>query len=466
MALEWPIIQSIFTLALPILFANLLQSAYQLTDAFWVWRLGWDAIASVSVSFPITFLMISLGTGFAVAWSTLIAQYVGAKNQKMVNHVAAQTLMMVAVVSLILWAIWYVISPFLLNLMWVTPSVFSSAVGFMRISFVGILFIFGFSMFQSIMRGLWQVTLPMYIVWGTVCLNFILDPLFIYGYWSLPPLWVAGAAMATLLTQWIAAIIGLLILLSGKYGIHLKFEDFRPDYSYIRKAFFLGLPSSIEMSARALWLVVMSFLITSFGTIAVASYGAGSNILQLVMIPAMGLSMATSILVGQNIGAKNIDRATEIAKVSAIIAFLLLSFVGILIFFTAPILIRFFIPNDTSIINWGAVFLRIIALSFGFIGLQLSITWIFRASGNMITTLILSLISQWMIQFPLAYILSKHTSLGLEGIWYSFLLTNILIAIISFAWFLQWSWKRTSLTEDKRIKEEIFEEVIIEEGIR
>src|SRR5450830_300453 len=109
--LEGPIFKSLFILAIPIILANILQAAYQLTDAFWVGRLGSAAIASVSVSFPITFLLISLGAGLAVAGSTFIAQYVGAKDEKMVNHVAAQTLLMVAVISVALGDIGYFLAP-------------------------------------------------------------------------------------------------------------------------------------------------------------------------------------------------------------------------------------------------------------------------------------------------------------------------------------------------------------------
>ncbi len=141
------------------------------------------------------------------------------------------------------------------------------------------------------------------IVLGTVCLNFALDPLFIFGYGNFPGMGVSGAAMATLVTQAIAAIIGLFILIYGNYGIRLKIANFRPDFSYIKKAFSLGLPTSIEMSSRGLGLVAMTFLITSFGTEATASYGAGSTIIQVVMILGMGISMATATLVGQNIGA-------------------------------------------------------------------------------------------------------------------------------------------------------------------
>ncbi|MDD2871024.1 MAG: MATE family efflux transporter [Candidatus Gracilibacteria bacterium] len=466
MSLNGPIIKSIISLSIPILFANLLQSAYQLTDAFWVGRLGGDAVASVSVSFPITFLVISLGSGFAIAGSTLIAQYAGAKNQIMVNHIAAQTLVMVAIVSLFFGSLGYLLAPIILSLMGISQGVYVDALSFLRVSFIGIIFVFAFAMFQSIMRGLGEVKMPMKIVMGTVLLNFLVDPLFIFGYGFVPALGVSGAAMATLITQGIATIIGLYVLLNGKYHIHLKLHDFKPDISYIKKAFRLGFPSSMEMSARSLGMLAITFLIASFGTQAVASYGAGGNVLQLVMIPAMGLSMSTSVLVGQNIGAKNIARASKIAKISSLLGFLLLTFVGIIIFVLAEYFIKFFIPSDISIIDGGAHFLRIVSLTFGFIGLQLATSGVFRAAGNMKTTLAITLIGQWIIQLPVAYYLSKNTTLGIDGIWYSFVITNILTALISVLWFIKGDWKKKTLTSEERIKEKIIEEVIIEEGVR
>ncbi|MDD3145017.1 MAG: MATE family efflux transporter [Candidatus Gracilibacteria bacterium] len=462
-SLNGPIVKSIITLAIPILLTNLLQSAYQLTDAFWVGRLGGDAVASVSVSFPITFFMISLGAGFAVAGTTFIAQYVGAKNFKMVNHVAAQTLLMITVLSIIIGVIGYVFSPNLLHLMGVTDNVFNDALNFLRISFIGMIFVFGFSMFQSIMRGLGEVKMPFKIILGTVLLNLFLDPFFIFGFGSFEGMGVSGAAMATLFTQALASFIGFLILLKGKYGIILKMSDFKPDFVYIKKAFFLGLPSSIEMSARSLGMVIMTFLITSFGTLAIASYGAGGNIMQLIMIFGLGLSMSTSVLVGQNLGAKNITRADEISKVSFIISFLLLSFIGIVTYFLSPYLISFFVPGEEDIIKGGAHLLNIVSLSFGLIGIQMAVNGVFRASGNMNTSLILTLVSQWVIQFPIAYILSKHTSLGLDGIWYSMLITNIIMTIISLLVFFKGDWKKTSLiSPDEKIKEKIYEDAVIE----
>ncbi|MDD4271751.1 MAG: MATE family efflux transporter [Patescibacteria group bacterium] len=464
--LEGSVIKSLLALAIPIILANILQATYQLTDAFWVGRLGGAAVASVSVSFPITFLLVSLGAGFAVAGSTLIAQYVGARNKKMVNHVAAQTLLMVGILSVLLGFIGYLLAPTILRLMGVAPDVFADALGFMRVSMCGLIFIFGFSMFQSIMRGIGQVKMPMFIVLGTVIFNFLLDPMFIFGWGQITGYGVKGAAIATFITQALAAFIGLKILLGGKFYIHLKLADFKPDFKFIKQAFFLGFPASVEQSARALGMAAMTFLIASFGTLAIAAFGVGSNIIQFVFIFGMGLSMAVSVLAGQNIGAGNIKRAAGIARLGAIVSFFTLSVIGIIAFIFAPYFIAFFVPGDQPVIQAGAVFVRFVALTFGFVGVQMALTGVFRASGNMTATMILALVSQWVLLLPLAYLLSKHTRLGVNGMWWAFPIANVIIVIITMAWYAKGDWKKKRLTEDEKFAEQVCEEIIIEEGVR
>src|SRR4051812_22862441 len=193
--LEGPILRSLLKLAIPISVANILQAAYQLIDAFWVGRLGGNAVAAVSVSTPIMFLTIALGAGLAIAGSTLIAQYFGARNQEMVDHVAAQTLLMVVFVSVVLGTLGYIAAPMLLRLMGVAPDVYGGAPGVMRVWFVGIVFNFFFFMFQSLMRGVGRGKLPVYIVLGRVILNFIIAPPLILGWGPIPAFGVMGAAM-------------------------------------------------------------------------------------------------------------------------------------------------------------------------------------------------------------------------------------------------------------------------------
>jgi putative MATE family efflux protein len=462
--LQGPIVTSLFLLAFPIMGANLLQIAYQLIDAFWVGRLGAAAVASVSISMPVMFLMISAGLGFAVAGTTLIAQYVGAGNRAMVDHVAAQTLLTIVALSVVLGAVGFAGAPYLLDLMGTAPDVRDNAIAFLRVSFVSLPFAFLYFMFQSLMRGTGEVTVPLYVVAGTVVLNFVLDPVLIFGMFGLPRLGVTGAAVSTLIAQAVAALVGLRLLMSGRYGIAMSWRSFRPDIAFIRRAFHLGFPASVEQSARGLGMTVMTFLITSFGTTTTASYGVGTNVLNFIVIPAMGFSMATSTLVGQNIGAGNIARAEQVARLAAVITFTALSLAGGICFVFAPHIVAAFVPEDPNVIREGAIFIRTVAWSFGFIGLQFALMGVLRASGNTFEAMLISLISQWVLQFPIAFILSEHTALRAHGLWWSFPVANVATSIIAGIWFARGDWKKRRLiarTEDEAEAQDVAENVLI-----
>lgn len=440
--LEGPIFQSLLKLTLPIILLQLMQAAYQLIDAFWVGRLGGDAVAAVSVTTPFVFLSIAIGAGLAIAGSVLIAQYVGARNQPMVNHVAGQTLLLVLIISIFLGALGFVFAPNLLELMKVSPAVYAGALGFMRFSFIGLVFNFQFIMFTAFMRGVGNPTVPIYIIVGSVVLNFILDPLFIFGWGSVKGVGVMGAAIATLSTQALATVISFIVLFKGKRGIELHLRDFIPDFKYINKAFFLGLPSSIEQSVRGLGVTLMTFLIASHGTLSLASYGVGSNILQVVMVIGMGFSQAISTLVAQNIGAGKITRAARIGRLGGIVSFWSLSTIGLIVFLFAKQVVSFFVPEDPSVIAGAAVFLRTIALTWGFLGIQLAVTGVLKGSGNMVISMILALVSQFVLQFPLAYLLSNHAGMGVQGIWWAFPVSNFIMALIAIGVFFKGDWKK------------------------
>jgi putative MATE family efflux protein len=299
-----------------------------------------------------------------------------------------------------------------------------------------------------------------------VILNFALDPLFIFGWGPVSGAGVMGAAWATLITQALASAAGIAIFVRGRQGIHLRWSSLRPDFEYIRKAFFLGFPGSVELSTRALGLMVMSFLVASFGTLPTAVYGVGSTVIQVVTIPAMGLSMALSTLVGQNLGAGKPDRAARIGRLGILYGVTVLSGFGAAAYLAAPAIIAFFVPSDPEVIREGASFLRIMCLAWGGIGIQLCVVAVFRASGNMLSSMVIALVSQWMIQFPLAYVLSKHTSLQASGIWWSFPVTNVLTAVVALCWFAKGDWTAGKLTEDVRQIVQVTDEAIAEEGLR
>src|SRR4051794_24931436 len=190
--LEGSIPRSLFLLAVPIMAANILQVAYQIIDAFWVGRLGAAAVAAVSISMPLMFVLVAAGMGFAIAGTTLIAQYTGARDHRMVDHVAAQTLLAILMVSVILGTLGFVLAPEILHLLRVTPDVYANALAFMRVIFAALPFLFVYAMVQALLRGVGEVRAPLFIVAGTVVVNFMLDPVLIFGKFGAPALGVTG----------------------------------------------------------------------------------------------------------------------------------------------------------------------------------------------------------------------------------------------------------------------------------
>ncbi len=457
--------QALFKLAVPIVLTNMLHTAYQLVDTFWVGRLGADAVAAVSLSFPLIFLMISLGAGFSIAGTILVAQHKGAKNEDQVQHVTAQTVVMMFLVSLVVSGLGLLIAEPVIRLMGAEPAVLPQAVSYLRVSYVGTIFMFGFFMFQSLMRGIGEVNTPMFIVFCTVMLNLVLDPLFINGWGPIQGYGVTGAAIATIFTQGLATAAGMWILMSGKRGIKLSFKGFKLDKPLIKKMFFLGLPSSIEQSMKALGLTIMTFLVATFGTVIVAAYGVGVRILTFVIIPAFGLSMATSTLVGQNMGAGKPERADLIGRKAAKIGFGVLVGAGIVVYLLARQAAETFIPGETEVIIAATTFIRFLVFSFGFIGLQLVFNGVFQGAGNTKVSMIFSIVSLWVFEFPLSYILSKHTDLAEMGLWIAFPIATAISAMVSLAYFRMGRWKEIKLIgKTAALEKEVLEETQVEEG--
>ncbi len=446
---EGSIFKALVKLSIPLILTNILQTAYNLIDTFWVGRLGKVAVAAVSLSFPIIFIIISLGSGLAVAGSILVAKRKGAQDMNAVSHISSQTFFIVLAVSIFLSIAGYWATPYLVAIMHAGPEVYTEAVSYLKISFLGLPFMFIFVTFQSIMRSLGEVYVPFYIVLATVLLNLIVDPLFIFGWkdW-ISGYGVSGAAIATVFTQFLGAVLALYFLLKGFRGVHIKLKDYRPDTKLIKEMFKLGLPVSIEQVSRSTGIFIMVMLVAQFGTLALASYGIGSRILSFIIIPAFGLGMATSTLVGQNIGAKTYDRVKKTLKLSLGIAFGVLSFFGLIFYVLAPEIACVFIPNDPETIKESAVFIKNLAVSFGFLGILIVLIGAFRGAGKTKISMLLAVFSVWILRFPLAYYLSFHTGLKIRGIWLSYPVTNILTALAGLLILIRYKWL-TEIDENK-----------------
>ncbi len=434
--LEGPIAGALLRLAGPVVLANVFQTVYQLTDTFWVGRLGAVAVAAVSFSFPVIFLFVAVGAGVTIAGTILVAQAEGRGDARRVDYVAGQTYAIVLLLAVVLSGAGFVLSEPLLRLMGAGPEVLPLAAEYLRLSYLGLPFVFGYFVFQALLRGVGDVNTPLVIVAGTVLLNFVLDPLFILGWGPVPALGVAGAAAATISTQALAAGIGAWLLLSGRRPIRVRLGDLRPDLALARRIAELGFPASIEQGMRALGLTVLVTLVAGFGSDAVAAYGVGTRIFSFVLIPALGLGLATSTVVGQNVGAGQRLRARQTAAVGAWIAFGTMTAAGLLAFVFARPLVAAFVPGDPAVIESGARFLRIMAPAWGLIGVQVVIGGGFSGAGRTTVSMVLAIASLWVLRFPVAWFLSSRTTLGLEGVWWAFPVSYVGGAALAVGWFV------------------------------
>lgn len=432
--------KTLLHLSTPIIIINLLRMAYNIGDTFWLGKLSKEALAAIGFGFPLIFLFISLGMGFAVAGSVLVAQFEGSGNEKMVNFSASQTLTFSFIVSLIFGLIGFVAAEDLLILYGASEKVVSLGVSYLQIIFLGISFMFGFAVFIALMRGYGETRTPMYVMLFSIVLNVLLDPFLIFGWSFFPELGIEGAAIATVFSRILAFAIGLGMLLNGWRGLKISLSKMIPDFSFLKKLLKIGVPASIGTTGRSVSINVLVAIVGVFSTSVIAGYQVGTRIILILFFTAMSVSRGVSTITGQNLGAENFDRAEKVNYIGAKYLFLILTGIGVIIFLFPKIFISVF-TNDKQIVEVGVEFLRYTALSIGFIGVMRAFAGGFRGSGKTLTAAAISIITLGVIRVPVAFTASRF--LGPTGIWLAFPISNILGATIAFLWFRKGTWKQT-----------------------
>ncbi|ADL13353.1 MATE family efflux transporter [Acetohalobium arabaticum] len=443
------IIKSLFHLSWPIILSNLMHMTYNLVDTIWVGKVGAKAVAAISLSFPIVFVLLSLGIGFTIAGTTLVAQYTGAEEGEKVNHVVGQIFSFVLSIALFCSVIGIIFTPDFLKWMGASKEVLPLAVSYMRVLFGGMTFMFIFFIFSALLRGSGNSITPMKLMFVSTLINIILDPFLIFGVSFFPELGVTGAAVATIFSRAVVAVISIYFLWTGKYGLHLKWHHLKFDFKLIKEIVVLGAPAAIEQSTRGLGMTVMMSIVAHFGTMAVAAFGICTRILSLVIMPSRGFSTATTTMVGQNLGANKVSRAEKSAYISTGLNFILLSILGA-IFFTVPQLVIKVFNDNPEVIRIGSSFIQINGLFFGFMGGLIVINGGFRGAGNTLSAMFFSIFSLWIIRIPLANIWSKVFEWGTNGIWWAFVISNVLGSLTAILWFKRGHWKKSIINKDKK----------------
>jgi len=470
---EGSLLRPLVALSAPIVFTQLLQVVYNLVDTFWVGRLGGDAVSALSFSWPPVFVLISLGGGLTLAGSVLVAQHKGAGNLERVNEVAGQTLAFVTLFSLALGAVGYLLAPTFLRLIGADPGtqVFAYSLEYMRVIFLGVWFMFGFFVFQSLLRGWGDTRTPMYLMAVSVAVNVVLDPVFIFGFVDNPLFGiigmrgleadllaatgfrghgVEGAAMATILSRALATVPGVALLFSGRLGLSLSLADLRLEWETVRKIVEIGYPASIEQSSGALSYTAMTAIVAVIGSTAVAAFGITARLTSFVFLPAVGLGMGVETAVGQNLGARRADRARKAVYLAVgmlVAAYVVVSAVGV---YWARDIVGIFIAGEEAarIVDIGETYMFIVAPTFAFMGTFHVIKGCFNGAGNTRAAMIMSVTSVWGLQVVPAWILVTTFDMGTTGAWWAIAVMHVGSALIVGAWFLRGTWTDNVVEEE------------------
>jgi putative MATE family efflux protein len=445
-------------LAWPIIVTELLQVAYNLADTFWLGRYSTDALAAISLAFPLIFLFISVGGGFTVAGSTLVAQYTGAKSEGSAGTVAGQTLSFITLIAVTVGVLGFLLTDPMLSALPSSPGtgtdVIPLAGEYMSVFFLGLPFLFGFFVFSALMRGYGNTRAPMVVMGISVLVNVVIDPILIFGWFGAPELGVQGAALATIVSRGIATVIGVYILFGTSAGPSVSLADFRPKFEYVAQIVRIGVPSAIEQSATALGFITLTVMVISFAPEVVAAYGLGNRLTSLIFLPALGLGRATNTIVGQNLGARKPDRAERAVYLAASVGAGVMVVAGVLAYLFAEPIVSVFVgttgADAEATVRFSVEYVRIRAVEFGFIGVLQVVLGAYRGAGNTKTALAFSLVALWLGRVPIVYLLSFEYGFQETGIWIGMAAGQIIGAILAAAWFTRGTWKQSVIDGDEQ----------------
>jgi putative MATE family efflux protein len=439
---EGPLLGVLLRVAGPITAANLAQSVQQIINAFFVGRLGGDAIAAVAASGPLFGVLLSLGSGLSTAGAVLVAQNTGAGRKGGADHAAAQTLLMVLVVGVAFAATGFSLVPATLRLIGVEQQVFLLTWQYLAITYSGLTPIYAFLALQAMLQAVGEVRFAMKVMVSAVVLNICLDPLLIFGIGGWDGFGVPGAAIATVTSQGLAFVVLLHHMMSGRSALHLRRANFRPDAEHIRLALGIGLPASVEQGARTFGSVLLMSLAALFGTVSLAAYGVGTRPFFFWFTPIIGLSIATSAVVGQNIGAGRMDRAKEAARVSSLLGFIGFTAIGVVLLPILHPLMALLAPGQTAIIREAVTFGWAVFPFMGFIALTQSLNGVFRGAGSTRQAMAISLVMQYLVQIPFAWAAATLTPMGVLAVWWSYAVSNVAASALCIIWLRKGSWRR------------------------
>lgn len=429
-----PINKLLITMSLPMIISMLVQAMYNIIDSVFVARLGEEALAAVSIAFPVQNLMIAVSSGTCVGVNALLSRSLGERNFKNAQKAAVNGIFLA-----ILGAIAFALFGFFGSHAYFATQTNDALIIEYGVQYMQICTIFSFGIFlemvfERIIQSTGRTIYNMFSQGIGAITNIILDPIMIFGLCGCPALGIRGAAIATVLGQIFAMFLSMMFNIRKNPDVSISMKGFAPDKHIISTIYSVGLPSIVMQSITSVTTYGMNQILMSFSATAVTVYGVYFKLQSFIFMPVFGLNNGMVPIIAYNYGARNRKRIMDTAKSSIMIAVSIM-IVGLIIFQTmTPQLLLLFDASE-HMLEIGVPALRLISLSFLFAGYCIIVGSIFQALGNGIYSLIVSVARQLVCILPLAYFFAKIG--GVLAVWYAFPLAEIISVVMSTILFIR-----------------------------
>ncbi len=436
--------RAILLLAIPMVLEMVLESLFAVVDVFWVGHLGADAIATVGLTESLLTLVFAVAMGLSLSTTAMVARRIGEKDPEGAAISAVQAIFLGLGVSLAIGVPCAFYGPRLLELMGASPDIVHIGGNYARIALGGCGAVMLLFLNNAIFRGAGDAAIAMRILWVSNAINLILDPCLIFGWGPFPRLGVTGAAVATLTGRSIGVVYQFYRLLRGTERIRVLRSQLRVQWGVLVRLVRVSITGILQFAiAHTSWIGLVR-IVSSFGADALAGYTIAIRIIIFVILPSWGLSNAAATLVGQNLGAKQPDRAETSVWRTGLYNMLFLGGIGVVFIFFAEPAVRLF-TSDPSVIPIAADCLRI--LSYGNIGYAYGMVMMqaFNGAGDTITPTIVNLFGFWFLEIPLAYSLAIPMRLHSDGVFYSIVIAEGSIALAGVLLFRRGRWKQQAI---------------------
>ena len=432
-------------MAIPMMISMLVQAFYNVVDSIFVAQLSEDALNAVSLAFPLQNLMIAFGAGTAVGINALLSRSLGEKNQAMVDK-AANTGIFLALCNFVVFALIgiFLSRPFFELQAGGEQVIVDYGVDYASICLGLSIGLFSQFCFERLLQSTGRTTLAMITQLTGAVINIIMDPILIFGYFGFPRMEVAGAALATVLGQIIAA--ALAVFMNFKYNpeVHIRLREIRWNRQVAGEIYRVGFPSIVMQSIGSVMVFGMNKILFSFTKTATAVFGAYFKLQSFIFMPVFGLNNGMVPIVAYNFGAARMDRLKKTVKLAACSAVGIMA-VGLAIFQLAPEILLGFFDASAEMNAIGSVALRIISISFLFAGFCIIAGSVCQAIGNPFYSLIVSVARQLVVLLPVAWLLAQTGRL--ELVWLAFPIAELMSLTLSTVFL-----RRTLKSADARLK--------------